>query len=459
MFPCCDIAELYPCFHPSPISHRRSITSCSQPLGKNDYLLHTRRAEAMKKRFRIVYSCSIMLLIVTGGELQVAAFQAGPLKVGGAVRANYVLGDYVTDGSDGPQRGGNGGDFELDTFRVNLDYAQNNFLGKVEYRFYNGYNFLHTGWIGYNFSNGSQVQIGVNRVPFGIGDYGAENSWFFDQHFYVGLCDDMDLGAKYSLPLGNLVVDAAYYAGAEFEGLGDSTGSARYSYDIVDDASYIGKFPHGRAYASYIERNQLNLRGTYTIDTGSLSAQIGISLQWGQLEAQTDLAEDSDAFAFAVHANSNLGPWAIKMQLSHYKYQADYTNGANNDLIAMGAYDFAWPVASEGTIPSIALSYTWSPKGIDWIDSITFYNDYSVIIKKGDTLDGTPFNDSALNVTGMSIASGGWYIYVDYAISNGNYFVGNEEDTYATFSDVSDFGINGPNDWDRRFNINFGYYF
>ena len=57
----------------------------------------------------------------------------------------------------------------------------------------------------------------------------------------------------------------------------------------------------------------------------------------------------------------------------------------------MGVYGFAWPVASDWTIPSIALSYTWSPKRINWIDTITFYNDYSFIMKNGDTLDGTPF--------------------------------------------------------------------
>ncbi len=406
----------------------------------------------------------ILLLLITvfftlASVPALYAFQVGPLKVGGAIRANYVLGDYVTDGQDGPQRGGNGGNFELDTFRVNLDYNKGNVVGKAEYRFYNGYNFLHTGWIGYDFSNKSEIQVGVNRVPFGVGAYGPANSWFFDQHYYVGLSDDMDLGVKYHLPLGNLAVDVAYYAGAEFEGRGDSGGSARYSYDIVDDDSYIGSFEHGRAYASYQEKNQINLRGIYTLETGSLSTQLGVSLQWGQLESQTGLADDSDAYAYSAHVKSSVGPWALMLQLSHYNYQAEYTSGANEDLIAMGAYDFAWPVASEGTIPSVALSYTWKAEQIDWIDSVTFYNDYSVIMKDGSRLDGTGFNDSAMNVTGMAISRGGWYIYVDYAVSNGNYFVGNEDDGYATFADVSDFGINGPDDWDKRFNINFGFYF
>ena len=387
------------------------------------------------------------------------AFQIGPLKVGGAIRANYVIGDYVTDGRNGPQRGGHGGDFELDTFRVNLDYEQDNYVAKAEYRFYNGYNFLHTGWLGYNFPNSAQVQVGINRVPFGVGPYGPANSWFFDQHYYVGLADDMDLGVKYHLPLGRLVIDAAYYIGAEWEGRGDSDGSARYSYDIVDDDAYIGTFPNGRAYAAYREKNQVNLRGIYTVVTGPLTTDAGLSFQWGQLDSQNALADDSDAYACAVHTKSSWGPWGLMLQYSRYAYDADYLGGADNDLIAMGAYDFAWPVASEGDIASVALSYTWTPKDIGWIDSVTFYNDYSVILKDGELADGTQFNDSAMNVTGMAIASGGWYIYVDYAVSNGNYFVGNADDTYASFADVSDFGINGPDDWDSRFNINLGYYF
>ena len=405
---------------------------------------------------------SIILLatmFVLSLPLESVAFQVGPLKVGGAIRANYIMGDYKDDGQDGPSRGGHGGDFELDTFRINLDYAQDAFIGKVEYRFYNGYNFIHTGWLGYNFSNGAQVQVGVNRVPFGVGAYGPANSWFFDQHYYVGLADDMDTGIKYHLPLGNLQIDIAYYIGAEPEGRGDSDGSARYSYDVVEDDSYLSAFTHGRAYASYEERNQVNLRGIYTIETGDITTEAGISLQWGQLKSQTNEADDSDATAYSVHTKSSWGPWTLTLQLSHYDYDADYNFGANDDLIAMGAFDFAWPVAAEGTIPAIALSYTWKPNQIDWIDSITFYNDYSVILKDGEQLNGSDFNDSAMNVTGMAIASGGWYIYVDYAISDGNYFVGNDDDTYASFADVSDFGINGRNDWDARFNINFGYYF
>jgi len=399
------------------------------------------------------------------------AFDVGPLTVGGAIRANYVSGDYAEDGSDAPQRGDNGGNFELDTFRINLDFQQDAYIGKAEYRWYNGYNFLHTGWLGYDADNW-QVQVGLNRVPFGVGAYGPANSWFFDQHYYVGLSDDMDYGVKLTKAYGDLTVDVAYYLMAENSFQGASEESARYSYDIVDN---------GSPYSHYEERNQVNLRTVYSMDLSETAAtDLGASLQWGQLDADEAFAEDSEAYAGSIHSKTTVGNWAMMLQLTQYKYDADYKDRAtesaivdeegnvvkvaiplSNDLITMGAYDFAWPVASEGVIPAVGLSYTWK-QPVDFIDSITFYNDYSVIMKDGKDAEGRELNDSAMNVTGMAIARGGWYIYVDYAISDGNYFVGNEGDSYGgsyAESRVGDFGANLNDDWNGRFNINFGYYF
>lgn len=410
-----------------------------------------------KNRKGTFFAC-IIVTVVFGFAESAMAVQFGPLKVGGAIRANYIYGDYENNGSDAPQRGDQGGDFELDTFRVNLDLAKKKWLGKVEYRWYDGYNFLHTGWFGYDFGDAGQIQVGLNRVPFGVGSYGPANSWFFDQHYYVGLSDDMDYGVKYSRSFNKLGVDIAYYLTSEHSFMGASSESARYSYDIVDA---------GTPYSHYEERHQVNLRSVYSLDTISLPTDVGLSLQWGKLDADERFANDSNAYAVSIHSKTTAGPWALMLQLTGYKYDANYkdtatdANGARltNDLIVMGAYDFAWPVASEGIIPSAALSYTWKPD-VDWLDSVTFYENYSVILKNGKTTGGKDFNDSAMNIVGMAFAKGGWYIYVDYAYSNGNYFVGNEGDVYdASFDKIGDFGVNGNNRWESRFNINFGYYF
>lgn len=412
------------------------------------------------RRSAFIWSLAVCLTFGFLGADAAQAFQIGDLKVGGAIRANYIYGDYASDGTGNPQRGDNDGNFELDTFRVNLDYKRDQWLGKVEYRFYDGYNFLHTGWVGYQFNPDSQLQVGVNRVPFGVGPYGPSNNYFFDMNYYVGLSDDMDLGAKYSTRLGDLNLDVAYYYRAEPKGLGNSRNSARYSYDIVEE---------GTPYAYYKEVHQFNVRAIYPILGNSLPTDVGVSLQYGLLDADTRFAEDSSAYAGAVHSKTTLGNWALKLQLTRYDYDAKYKPGAtnggglqlSNDLIAMGAFDFAWPVATKGTIPAVALSYTWSAP-VDFIDSITFYNDYSVLLKDGTSANGTDFKDSTMNVTGMAIASGGWYIYVDYALSDGNLFIGNKGDSYSAVyenASVGDFGADVNNAWEYRFNINFGYYF
>ena len=106
----------------------------------------------------------------------------------------------------------------MDTFRFNLDYENGPVIAKAEYRFYDGYNFLHTGWLGYNFEDESQLQVGLNRVPFGLGPYGVSQSWSFDQHYYVGLADDMDLGAKYTFHPGDWTIDLAFSNSNDFVG-------------------------------------------------------------------------------------------------------------------------------------------------------------------------------------------------------------------------------------------------
>lgn len=368
------------------------------------------------------------------GELIIHDTLGGRLKVGGAIRANYVIGDYDT--GKGPGRGGNGGNFELDTFRVNLAYELGDWTAKAEYRFYDGYNFFHTLEADHSFADDSVLKLGLTRVPFGVGAYGPANSWFFDQHYYVGLADDMDVGAVYSFTAGAWTIDVAAFACPEWNGNGVTKDSTRYSYDIVDT---------GAANAHYTERGQLNIRAVRKFD-GAIPTEAGTSLQIGMLDGDKTYADDTVGYAASVHMKNSIGNWCLMTQLTRYDYNPDYTgaDGSNNELIAMGAFDWAAAVASRAWIPSAALSYTWKPERISWIDSITFYDDFSILMKDGDGM-----NDSALNVLGMAIARGGWYIYVDYARSNGNYFVGSR----------GDFGANADNKWQDRFNINFGYYF
>ncbi|AGA92320.1 hypothetical protein Thimo_3664 [Thioflavicoccus mobilis 8321] len=379
----------------------------------------------------------------------------GPLTVGGAVRANYVLGDYP-NGGDGPSRGGNGGNFELDTFRINMDLKHEQLVGKVEYRWYDGYNFIHTGWLGWDFDDGSQLQVGVNRVPFGPGPYGVSQSWFFDQHYYVGLADDADLGIKYITDIGNWSLDFAYYASSEWNGNGTSEDSARYGYDAVEWRSALdanGNVVDAPA-NGYRERNQFNIRAIYSFEDIAVPTDLGLSLQWGQLDGRR--ADDGEHWAASVHMTNRWDNWLLATQLTRYRFRIDNDNLLGTDeLIPMGAYDFAWPVATDAWIPAASLSYLYETPAIPWLDSVRPYIEYSRIIKR----DGD-FNDSDLLILGAAWARQGWYIYTDAAWSNGNYFIGSDGDDYDNiFNGVGDFGANGNDERNFRFNVNFGYYF
>lgn len=374
-------------------------------------------------------------------------FRIGRLHFGGAMRVNYVLGDYRSDGGSGPQRSGDGGNFELDIFRLNLDYnpERSGFTAKSEYRFLDGYNFAHTAWAGWRFEDDSLLRVGLNRVPFGAGPYGTSHNWFFDQGYYVGLTDDMDVGLSYTRSDGPWTLDFGYYAAAEPNFFGDSTDSARYSYDIVDNGS-----PH----AHYRERHQVNVRGIHRLVLGEEhTLDLGASLQAGLLKADPRFASDSHQLAAAIHATWRRGPWEVVGQLSAWDYAADYHpgSGLSDSLIGMGAYDFENPVASRALLPALGIAYTWETGHLGWLDSITFYNDFSVILKDGSDPAGARLNDSVLNVLGMSFSRDNWLIYCDWAWSNGNYFVGDKSFT--------DFGANAGQRWQWRLNLNFGYYY
>ncbi len=375
--------------------------------------------------------------------------ELGKFKIGGAIRANYTLGDYSKQG--GSSRGENG-TIALDTFRINVDYADGPIIGKFEYRWYPGYRtnnsdsyqFLHTGWLGYNFEDGGQLQVGVNRVPFGPGAYGISQSWFFDQHYYLGFADDMDLGIKFSNTNGNLSYDLAYYYTDEGSWSGEyfSSDSVRYSYDVTNESG-----------TGYTEEHQLNARAIF--DLGD--TDIGGSIQYGKLASQ-GVQDDGSLFAISGHMVNQIGNFKLASQVTYYNADVDTAQPLGTDeLFQMGAFDFASLAPAEAWIAGASLSYYHATPGLNWLDYVIPYVEFSSIQK---TADG--FNSSDLLTFGAAWGRGGWYIYTDLAFSNGNDFVGNEGGYGANpapgFSS-NRHGANPNQDWQTRFNINFGYYF
>ncbi len=372
-----------------------------------------------------------------------------PIRIGGAIRANHAYGDY-----DG-RRGENIGDSDFELLRLNVDLDYNGVIGRAEYRYYDDYSMMHTAWLGYTSDGLGTLKAGIVRVPFGPGPWGVSNSWFFDQHYYVGLSDDMDLGARWTKAFGDLTVDLAYYLEDEGHWDGSSRDSARYSYDPVKWSSGASSDGTVTDYKEngFEEKHQVNLRLIYSTES---IGDIGMSFQYGGLEGTN--VDDSGASHLAVsaHAVTPLRDFSLHSQLSYYSYDiTDDTPWGTGDLIPMGAFDFAWPVASEAWIPAVSLRYNrLEGADISWLDGVTPYVEWSSIMnKKGD------LNDSTLWSFGALWYWGSLYIYTELGLSDGNYFVGAEGDDYSSFYGVNDFGASGNNEWHKRFNVNVGYYF
>lgn len=358
------------------------------------------------------------------------------LSVGGAVRYNVLLTDYEDGTIDN-----NDAQFTWDTWRINVNAEKNGVKLNFEYRFYPTFNthFVKQGWIGYDFNDQNNLQIGVTQVPFGNLQYNSHN-WWFQGAYYVGLEDDHDMGFKYTHTADNWDLMAAYFfqpepagpaAGSGSFGFG---GSGRYSYDIV---------PTGNQ--SNYERNQLNVRGTTTFELEDATVNVGASGQVGQIWNQA-LDETSSRYALALHTDINYGNWNFKGQFVNYGMDAQNDNGQSIDAVMMGAYGSPYPVATEMNMYAAGLSYSYD---VDWgpITNLNFYNDYTFFQKN---IDG--YNDAHQHVLGFLLSAGNVYTYFDIARGSNHPWI------------TQNFGTGlgpGVNDarWNTRFNINIGYYF
>ena len=399
----------------------------------------------------------------TAQAVEPEAPKKSPIKIGGAMRTNYVYGTYA----DPSRRGKELGDVDLEIFRLNADLDYNNVISRVEYRYYDGYGMMHTAWLGYKLGNLGTLKAGLVRKPFGPTAYGLSNSWFFDQHFYVGLADDMDLGVRWTNTFGQLTFDLAYYLQDSGDWDGESSlDSSRYDYDLVRwnetvDSDGTVKWGADEDGNGFEEQNQVNLRAIYAVDK---IGEFGVSAEYGMLKGTG--VDDDGAYHYAVsgHMKNTFAGFTLVSQFSYYKYNiTDDTPWGTGDLIPMGGYDFAWPVAAEGMIPGVSLRYGGiDASKIPWIkfDSVTPYVEFSSILKTVEE-----FNPSSMAILGAAWGKGGWYIYTDLALSDGNFFVGNVDadgngEGYGNiYTGPGDFGANGNNAWNARFNVNLGYYF
>ncbi|HMA84494.1 MAG TPA: hypothetical protein VKN73_02245 [Desulfosalsimonadaceae bacterium] len=372
----------------------------------------------------------LMCIPATGSAMSAEEFarmydQLEKIDIGGALRVQYNYKDW-DDAQDEKV-----GDFSFDTFRFNLDGEIGDMILSAEYRFYPEYDFHcpHHGWVGYNFNENWQGQIGVHQVPFGIQPYASHNFWFSGA-YYNGFEDDYDMGIKALYNDGPWDWAFAFYKNEEF----GASDPGRYSVDVLNSGN------------GNEETNQGNIRCAYTFTHDeNNSTEFGLSGQYGQLY-NTQTEDTGDGYAGAAHIVGNYGNWNIQLEGIQYEYDPENPEGANDDAITVGAYSFAWKAPSEATMGIANIAYTL-PVDIGPISSLTFYSDNTIIEPDNDDWDTT-----WQNVVGCLVAAGPVYTYIDVISAENMTFMG------GSMANNLD-GYQASNNRNTRLNINVGYYF
>lgn len=362
-------------------------------------------------------------------EDDIAAAENAPIRIGGAVRAQYVWEDYNTPNKD------RGGDLDFDLIRIDYSGTIGDVVLSAQYRWFQYMDAVQHAWVGYNFTENWQGQLGITKVPFGVTPYNS-NSYFFSSNFYVGLEDDHDAGVKMLYRDDNWDLDFAFFKNDEQGGVDGfvSQREDRYAYDALG-VRLAGEGLYDTPTLAVGESNSFAARVARKYQWGSdQSFEWGLSGQYGDMnDGSHNVGERS---AWAAHGVYSVDRWTFMGQVSHYDYAMDMAN----DGIVVGAYAFYDTIPSQATLYTANIAYSlpvqWGP-----VTNLTFYNDYSWMTNKRGGSE-----DTVMNVLGMAVTAGGLYTYFDLVTAKNQPFVGGSMmgDDTATRT---------------RFNINIGYYF
>lgn len=364
-------------------------------------------------------------LVFLSSTLKLYSQEKPKLTLGGALRFNYNLSSW----KEGQKK--RGGDFGYDMFRINANASYKKINLNAEYRLYSdafGGGMLKQGWVGYQFNEKDEIQIGLTQVPFGIQRYNSHN-WFFNLTYYVGLEDDHDMGVKFIHKGKRWEYHLAFLKNAEELNFGNNSpiSPSRYSYDIAGVQKEI---------------NQFNGKIRYHFGD-SIQQKAGASLQYGGIY-NTETQEIGNHHALAIHYELLYKNWLLKAQATTAKHNPK-SNPSNNS-ISMAAYGGSYEVANDFNIYSLAIAKD-IPIELGPISNIRLYNDFAFMDKHEKS-----FTNSYMNVFGLMLTAGQVYTYIDYAAGYNHSWLGGNY--------VNDFAQGNPDaKWEARFNINIGYYF
>ncbi|QYJ99534.1 hypothetical protein K0J45_01405 [Shewanella alkalitolerans] len=376
----------------------------------------------MKKTTQFMLSM-VATAIALSASTAYAQEQEDGINVGGAVRVNYGYKDYSEASKD------KGGDLTFDMAAIKFNGKKGDWGLAAEYRFTSSTDYIKYGYGYYNIDPDWQLQFGINKVPFGNRDF-ISNSWWFGIPYYLGFEDDHDVGIKAVYEKNGWHTDLAFYKNPEY----GPTENKRYATDL-----YTGTI-NGTEYHNE-ETNQFNVRQTYTLEHEGGSTTLGGSVQYGQIY-NSKTGNNGDRYAVALHLDSSYKGWNLQLQAMQYEYDA--ADAVDPNKIGVSVVSWQYEIASKGQAYSANISKTFNT---DW-GSVKCYNDFGVMTP--DVADNS-YDNSMQNVTGCAIAAGPTYTMVDFVMGKN-----------MTFSTANNDHVGLPevgNDWDKRVNINFGYYF
>ena len=288
---------------------------------------------------------------------------------------------------------------------------------------------LKYGWIGYQFNDKSQMQLGLTGVPFGIQPIASHN-FFLQIAYYIGLEDDSDMGIKYLYQGDTWDFTFAFFKNADelLFGSDNETSDDRYGYDVAGRNKEINQF-NGQAFYKFGESTRQRLGG---------------SAEFGQLY-NLDTRKNGTHYAFALHYELTTKRVSLKAQLTTYAMNPKNGEGDDDELISMTAYGAPYLVAAKANVYMLGAGYT-IPVNRKFLKKIQVYNDFGWLDKQNND-----YKDSFQNVTGCMLDGGPVCIYVDYALGKNHGWLG---------PNFNGFGTGGESDsWHARFNVNVGYYF
>ncbi|MEN2400846.1 hypothetical protein GKZ90_0013760 [Flavobacterium sp. MC2016-06] len=352
----------------------------------------------------------------------VAKSEKPKLAINGSFRVHYKDEFY------NETRKNEGGEFGFDLFNLVVSGSYKNFKVFADMRFMppsSGGTMPKEGWIGYDFQNGDDIQVGLVQDPFGNLDYNSY-SWFLGIGYALGFEGKYSMGAKYHHKGNTWDWQAAFMKNAMESFTNDpDLRDNQWSASVLGDNKEI---------------NQLSGQLLYKVKTNNFSHKIGVSGQFGQLY---NFVEDKmgSRNAFAVHYNMDYKSLGIKAEV--YKYEFN-PKGMNSEYVDIGSFNYTYQVVSKGDVYALSAKYGIPFKGKS-LNEITFYSEYGYLGKKYN-LKGSQMLTNGVLIQVLDQI----YTYVEYVAGYNHPFLGDNQ--ASLYNDYS-------NKWHARLQCNIGYYF